>query len=42
MSEKKPKQPPKTVLIKLGKQTPMPKPVTNQTKTQVKPKNKKE
>jgi len=41
MSEKKPKQTPKTVLIKLGKQTPMPKPVTNQTNTEVKPKDKK-
>ncbi|GEM_PF-6637466 len=41
MSENKPKQTPKTVLVKLGKQMPMPKPVTNQTNTEVKPKDKK-
>jgi hypothetical protein len=41
MSEKKPKQTPKTVHVKLGKQTPMPKPVTNQTNTEVKPTDKK-
>jgi hypothetical protein len=41
MSEKKPKQTPKAVQVKLGKQTPMPKPVTNQTNTEVKPTDKK-
>jgi hypothetical protein len=41
MSEKKTKQTPKTVHVKLGKQTPMPKPVTNQTNTEVKPTDKK-
>ncbi len=42
MSEKKPKQTPKTVHVKLGKQTPLPTPVANQTKTEVNPKDKKE
>jgi hypothetical protein len=41
MSEKKPKQTPKAVQVKLGKQTPMPKPVANETNTNSNSENKK-
>ena len=42
MSEKKPNKPLKSVNIKLGKQTPLPKkPVSNQIKTETKKEDKK-